>query len=75
MYFLFLSPLVLHFSSLNYHQLPKLPKHNEVMRKKKGINQMPIMAVMMPGTRLKTDGGGATKGGAAAAAVKEKTVF
>ncbi|KAM0011203.1 putative ribosomal protein L7/L12 [Helianthus debilis subsp. tardiflorus] len=49
----------------------------EVMRKKMGINQMPIMAVMMPGMGLKTGGGGAAaKGGAAAAAaVKEKTAF
>ncbi|KAJ0539645.1 putative ribosomal protein L7/L12 [Helianthus annuus] len=79
LYSLSLSPsLVLHFSSLNHydHHLPKLPKHKEVMRKKMGINQMPINAVMMPEMGLKTGSGGtAAKGGAAAASVKEKTTF
>ncbi|KAJ0765580.1 putative ribosomal protein L7/L12 [Helianthus annuus] len=46
------------------------------MRKKMGINQMPIMAVMMPEMGLKTGSGGtAAKGGAAAVSVKEKTTF
>ncbi|KAI3747730.1 hypothetical protein L6452_10342 [Arctium lappa] len=50
----------------------------EVMRKKMGINEMPIMAVMMPGMGLKTGvrgggGGGAAKGGEEKAA--EKTTF
>lgn len=46
----------------------------EVMRKKMGINQMPIMAVMMPGMGLKSGvKGGAVKGGETT--VKEKTAF
>ncbi|GJU95729.1 ribonuclease H-like domain-containing protein [Tanacetum coccineum] len=48
----------------------------EVMRKKMGINEMPIMAVMMPGMGLKTGVKGAgekAKGGEAKE--KEKSVF
>ncbi|KAI3808422.1 hypothetical protein L1987_24373 [Smallanthus sonchifolius] len=47
----------------------------EVMRKKMGINEMPIMAVMMPGMGLKTGvkGGGGVKGGEEK--VAEKTAF
>ncbi|KVI08799.1 uncharacterized protein LOC112520660 [Cynara cardunculus var. scolymus] len=49
----------------------------EVMRKKMGMNEMPIMAVMMPGMGLKTGvkggGSGAVKGGEEKAA--EKTTF
>nr|XP_043632680.1 50S ribosomal protein L7/L12 [Erigeron canadensis]XP_043632681.1 50S ribosomal protein L7/L12 [Erigeron canadensis] len=43
----------------------------EVMRKKMGINEMPIMAVMMPGMGLKT--GVKSGGGAAAAKAEEKS--
>ncbi|KAI3519207.1 hypothetical protein L1887_08234 [Cichorium endivia] len=48
----------------------------ELMRKKMGINEMPVMAVMMPGMGLKAGvkgGGGAAKGGEEKAA--EKTAF
>ncbi|KAD0118115.1 hypothetical protein E3N88_44763 [Mikania micrantha] len=48
----------------------------EVMRKKMGINEMPIMAVMMPGMGLKTgakSGGGPAKGGEEKSV--EKTAF
>ncbi|CAI9272319.1 unnamed protein product [Lactuca saligna] len=49
----------------------------EVMRKKMGINEMPVMAVMMPGMGLKTGmkggAGGSVKGGEEKAA--EKTAF
>ena len=49
----------------------------ELMRKKMGINEMPVMAVMMPGMGLKTGmkggAGGAAKGGEEKAA--EKTAF
>ncbi|KAI3704536.1 hypothetical protein L1987_74759 [Smallanthus sonchifolius] len=48
----------------------------EVMRKKMGINEMPIMAVMMPGMGLKTGvrgGGGGVKGGEEK--TTEKTAF
>ncbi|KAK9071424.1 hypothetical protein SSX86_009993 [Deinandra increscens subsp. villosa] len=50
----------------------------EVMRKKMGINEMPVMAVMMPGMGLRTGvkgggGGAAGKGGGEKAA--EKTAF
>lgn len=50
----------------------------EILREKLGVEEMPAMAVMMPGMGVgvgRGRGGGAAAGGAAAEEKKEKTAF